>query len=761
MINDTPQNAGEYALARFYSDTDRDLSAFAFRYGTRFDDLITFDGDHNPHWHNNPRVTRGEIQQYIEGGSLFALEIPADEARMAWGLYENQTGRDVTLQDVVNEINNRATAIPQPRVDADLLWSYAMNAEMRAEALHNRSEGERHSFETDPNRAPVHNRGRVFFPVVRSTTARAVCVSPGCSTPLSPRPAWVPAYLSAVRNIERLAHRLDLVRRHIERLHLEGGRRVAVIDFTLELMSRLMLEQNPPSQSLRDAYNAINALRRSAQDHLVTPSVQTIRPMWFRELDRVSRELSAALSNRQFLLWQDIMWNDHANFDRAAVTSGVDMILAQAVDALGLAGTDYSRQFFERSQRLVDGQTPPEDQDSVVVLYLRKFFGAALLAAQVGPIAISNTPGPPSIAGMIFAYQIFYGLAGQAVAREVGVRRLAKFRDFFALRLGPTDLLAFDRALAANPPPLTGTAPRTGTAAAQQAETQVVQNNRATGMMRALRSGLGERANQFALACSLLGLASTVYSYATQEGDTTNWQRVGFGLSLTSGAVTTFFAATSVSTRAMNLAEGMVQAWVPYARSGQATMGIRVGALAGRVTGILSVMQGIYQVADYAATEGQDRRVSNAIAGVLTLTGGLITIAGTFAVIPGLQAAGIIIALGAIVASAWPHDGDNFKAVIAALVDSVKSSGIDDDEADRQYYDSFMGGGFGGQSFYDLVVGEDTEQHPSNHALAQAFRRAKTAINNWPGHALRDNSDNRQYLNAHHFSQAQIEAIVD
>lgn len=756
MIYDNPRHPDESTLTRYHHDTDRDLSAFALRYGTNHDRLLTFDGDHDPHWTGHS-PTRTDIERHILSGELFTLEVPAEELRASWAVWENQTGHEVTVADAVHEINSRPTSLPQPHVTADLLWSYAVNAGTRAEALHGRSEGERYSFDLDPARARLASRLTLWFPVVQGASTRPVNVSPNCPAPLSPQPAWMPSYHHKIAEIERLAHRLDLVRRHVERLQLEGAQKVALTDFVLELVDSVLREQTVSSSVLLTARYKIHVLRQSAHEHMVRTSVQRHRPMWFQDLDRVSRQLSQALSDRQFLEWQDFLWTDGAGFPRDAATWGTDLVLAEAVEALALAGTDTTRRFFGRSQSLVDGQSgPPADGESLVTLFLRKFYSTVVSA---GPIAISNTPGPPSIAGVVFAYQMFYGLAGQEVAASVGATRRTRFTRFFTQSMSDADSEAFELALRAAP--LQGPAPRPGTVEAEAWQQRLTQQNRANRAMGVLRRSLGTGANTFALACSMLALVSTVWDATHSDAPYSAWQWTGFSIAAASGVTSTSAAVLSYSgvQSAARMALGRV--FPSVAAEGELAFGARLGTLAGRVTGVLAMIQGIYQIADYTLTDSADRRLSNLIAGGLALAGGALTIAATCEAIPGLQVVGILVALGGIVAASWPHDGDNFKAVIAGLVDSFKTEAIEGEPTDRQYYDSFMGGGFGNWSFYGLVVGEETAEHPSSHPLAQAHREAVAAIGAWPGVALRDNADNRAYLRRHHFSQEQIEAILD
>jgi hypothetical protein len=752
MILDTPRQADEHTLTRFFSDTDRDLSAFALRYGTDHHHLLVFDGDHNPYWQGR-RPTVDDIENRILSGELFALAVPDEERRSSWGLYENQTGHDVTLQTAVTEINGRPFAVPQPVVTADLLWSYAVNANMRATCLHGRPEGERYSFNLDPSRATLAAGQTVMFPLVQDTTSRPVCAAPGCTVPLSPRPAWIPAYHHQISEIERLAHRVDLVRRHIERLHLEGAQKVALLDFELELLDRLRLELNDSSSSLRGVRDAIHTLRQRAQQHMVEASAETVRPMWFRELERASAELRDALSDSSFLERQDFMWADGPHFDRNAVDRGVDLVLSEAVEALGLSGTTAAQDFFNPALILVDGRTPPSE--NVATLFLRKFYSTVVAA---GPIVISNTPGPATLASVVFAYQIFYSLADRMLPAAQAAQRRTSFMRFLTRPMNAADAAAFETALNAPLSELHGPAPAQGTPEAEAWAREVVQQGRANRMMSVMRRALGTGANVFALACSLLALFSTV---STGAGDS-RWSELGFALNLAGNVTSTASAVISLSNGAQNVARRAMARWMPAAAAEDATLAAsRLNNLMGRVTGIIAIVQGTYQVADFALTDEGDRRLSNFIAGTLTLVGGELTIAATCEAIPGLQIAGVIIALGAVIAASWPHDGDNFKALIAGLVEAFKTEAVEGSPGDAQYYDSFMGGGFGSWSFYGLVVGEDTAQHPSTHALAQAAHAVTTALGSWPGQALRDNADNRAYLRRHHFSEEQIEAIVD
>jgi hypothetical protein len=728
MINDAPTPADEFVTTRFYTDVDRDLAAMAIRYGTSHHNLVVFDGDHNPRWRTQS-PTFAAIEQAILAGDPFTLAVPAEERRYSWGSYENQTTREVTLGDAVNEINARTVAFFQPQVTAELLWSYATNAAMRSAALHGRSEGEQHSFDTDPGRARLPAGTRVRFPVVQPANARPVYAAAAATVPVSPPPAWLPSYHHHIAEIERLAHRVDLVRRHIERLNLEGTQQVALLDFTLEILDRLMLETSGTSTSLRAVRDAVSALRRSAQTHMVEHDAQSHRPQWFLELDRATAELERYLTNERYLRWQDVVWSEGSRFDREGLVGAANLVIAQALEAMGQSGTATARAFYARSLRLVDGEDVGASQDSVLVLYLRKFFSAVVSA---GPIAISNTPGPPSIAGVALAYQMFESLSGDAAPAAVVGRRRATFGQLFKNRMTAADVAAFDAALAAPAP------------------------QRAGLMHTVLRRSLGSGANAFALACSLYALYSTI-----DDGlrNPLTWNGLGRGLQLTSGVATTAFATLSFEA-SQNVARGLIARFSPAAGA-EAGFGTRLGTLAGRVTGILGVLQGLYQIADFATTESADQRYSNLIAGTITLAAGLLTLAIAAEATPGLQVVGILLALGALVAAAWPHDADNVKAVIQGLLQSFEQHAIAPTPTDLQYYDSFLGGGFGDWSYYRLVVGEETAQRPSSHALAVALRAVRTAIESWPGHALHDNADNRAYLQRHHFSADQIEDLID
>jgi hypothetical protein len=733
MILQNADSSGEYVLTRYYDDTDRDLGVLALRYGmSSWNALLVFDGDYNPHWQGRA-PTHAQVEERILASEPFALRIPDDERRYQWGTYENATGREVTLGDAVREINNRPTQIPQPVVDADLLWSYAVNADMRARVLHDRTEGERHTFDDDPARARLPSGTQVRFPVVTSVASRPVCVASGCSVPLSPTPAWLPSYYHQIAEIERLARRLDVILRHIERLQQEGAAQLGRIDFVKDLLDRVQQDvharEGRISPTLADVQRAVDGLRRQTHHYMVEQSVREHRSLWFQDLERVSRLLLAILGDHTFLWRHEMLMSEGQHLGVAGVMNDANMSIAQAINMLTLTDSAAARTMAEASLRFLDGQQPSESDDNVVILFIRRWS----LLWSAGPVAIANTPGPPSIAGAIFTMQMLYSLRSPDVPRDAMGRRQGLWRRMLLDPITEVEQQQLERALT------------TGNIAQRQ-----------VAGFRVYQRALGTGANALATAFALLGLVAIV----TDEDTSTNaWQVLGRDIAITNGVVSTGFSALAFQ-GSQNLARSMLGRVFPALRAPGAGLP-NIGNIAGYTLGILAVVQGLYQLGDYYfQTDSADRRYSTAIAGWATLAGGIVTIAATAMAIPWLQIAGIVLAIGALVAGAWPHDADNLKALVEAQIRTFEQRAIDPTPNDAQWTDSMMGGSFGNQSFYRMVTGDD-ENHHSTHGLATALHVVLNALRGWSGHTLIDNAANRQYLERHGFDTDQIAAITD
>ncbi len=701
-IRDASQtNVGAHVSTRYFSDVDGDLSGFASRYGTSQRELVEYA---DAHWPGATQSNEPETRARIGRGEAFALRIPSDESRFAWGSFENDTGRDLTLAEVIRQINSHPWPHEEPHASAYQLFSYAVNADFRSGALHGRSSSDQRRFETDPGSVPVARGAVIRFPLVGSPMGNNVSVAHGCGSTFAPRATWIAAFEAELRTVEHLAARLGRFRDIISNLQGHAVMQVARLDFVIEYLERVVqnsggASHNPTAAS---AHRRIVELRRVANQFLVTPGPNAHRPGWIEAHRHTARDLAAAMqrprlrdwTTRVFLHWQEIGLD-------ARYIGAVSAQWAQIIEEFGLTEVSEARALWRGVTTAIQDEEPAPEAQSVITVFVKNW--GALVQAAVG-----DTPGPLSLMGAIMKSHVLQVVMANQPSTFAGVSEGWR-RKLMLIRLNESQQQALRLAMQ---------------------DTNTLQ--RAPRMRAVYAAAIGRTASALAGAIAIYSF----YLSWNEEESRRDWVgRASRAVSLTGGLLSSVSGATAVGQGAANLYElGIRESLDNFAES--------FGKGLTKILGVIGFIQGALQA--YDGYTHHDRQAL--MVGMLTALGNLATVAGAMLAIPGLEAAGAV--LGVVCALLPLIQSMSGSPVVELLLEALRLFAEDHvpvGPAERAHLDTAR---FAGRSLYNYVV--EVESVPQ---LRTAYTTARETLQAWGGERLDRTPENERWLRHNGFGE--------
>jgi hypothetical protein len=613
---------------------DVDLAHISLRYGASMDAIVDA-ASRDPYWQSQGlSPSRDQVMERAANGNAVAVPVPAVEQRTRWGVYTNTTGSDVTLATAAAEINGRPTPAPQPQVTPGLLWSYVVNASLRATVVQNRAEAAIRDFDDHPSNVPVPAGAQVRFPMVPPGVTRAVCAAAGCSVALAPPPAWMPSFDHHLTEIERMGARILFVIDLFARVQQEAASQIAAVDFALEMMRRAR-RASERDTGLNDAHAAevetkLSDLKARMAEHVPAP-IHELRPGWERELERVARVLVELLSNSRFLEHWHLLLTDEQFFAQQSEERRLASFaqISQAIYALGMSDAQAAWAMFSASLSAVDAQSAEPDPPNNVVTFTVNRWSSLWTLAN----ATSEGSAAYSLMATVLNMQILYTIRAPGMASSATLgSRISFWTELLRTPLEPDIRNTITHAL-----------------------TEGEHLGRPAAALAIFRRAVGPTASGvFGLTFALLGLAGTYWDGQTH---TQVWDEIAHGLSLASGAgsVGTASVQTTQAIRAMF-----------RTAAGEVPWGQGAANFAGRAAGVLMYVQGLYQVGTYtyfAITDPSRARGRDLLSGAVTMASGILAVAAVASAVPGLQVAAVLLAIGAVGKEAGPEQHTHTKNV--------------------------------------------------------------------------------------------------